>query len=156
MPNGVITSAALEGKEPVETKPAKSGFETMRVDELREIAENFGVEVKESDKKPMILAALAEEGVTFEDYNRLTNAEHEEPEQVVEVKEVTVEKKRVRSEKDVLVKMTRDNYYFETYGKVFTKEHPFAVMSEDEAQQIFDAHDGFTVATPREAAEYYS
>lgn len=156
MSEGVITSAALEGKEPAKATPVKAGFESMKVVELREIARGFGVDVQDTDTKAIVLAALAEEGVTYEDYARLTKAEKVEPE--VEVEEViVVEKpKRQRAANEVIVKMNRDNYHFETFGKTFTKEHPFVVMTEDEAQEIFDHEYGFTLATPREASEYYS
>lgn len=70
---------------------------------------------------------------------------------------VTVRKPRGRSTPtDILVKMDRQNPHYEVCGKVFTKDHPFVLMSEVEAQRIFDTEHGFRVATPREASEYYS
>jgi hypothetical protein len=58
---------------------------------------------------------------------------------------------------EVLVKMERENYTYEIYGHMFTKEHPYIAMSSEDAQLIFD-HDprGFRIATPNEVKEYYS
>lgn len=65
--------------------------------------------------------------------------------------------KRKRPDDDqVLVKMERQNPHYEVAGKIFTREHPFVLMSEDEADQIFMLEEGFRLATGREAAEYYS
>lgn len=69
---------------------------------------------------------------------------------------MTTRKRRRPPTNDILVKMDRQNSYYEVRGKVFTREHPFVLLSEDEAQAIFDTEWGFRVATPREAAEYYS
>jgi len=70
--------------------------------------------------------------------------------------EVIITRKRRPKTNDILVKMNRQNSYFEVAGKVFTKDHPFVLCTEDEAQRIFDTEVGFHIATPREAAEYYS
>lgn len=71
--------------------------------------------------------------------------------------EVVITRRRTKPRSnDILVKMNRQNSYFEIAGKVFTREHPFVLCTEEEAQAIFDAEWGFHVATPREAAEYYS
>jgi len=73
----------------------------------------------------------------------------------VEDSVVVPRRKRPRST-DILVKMDRNNPHYEVVGKIFTRDHPFVLMTEDEAQDIFDIDNGFRVATPREAAEYYS
>lgn len=137
-------------------------FESMKVDELRRVADQFGVDLQGANTKVDILAVIAAEGVQYEDYEALNNIEKVDPaelldtERVLVVEEVEVPKKRTRQPGEVLVKMVRDNYHFEIFGKTFTKEHPFVVMTEDEAQKIFDVEEGFVLAQPREAAEYYS
>jgi hypothetical protein len=52
--------------------------------------------------------------------------------------------------------MDRQNPSYSTYGYVFTQEHPFIAMTEDDAQRIFDNEMGFRPATPREAQEFYN
>lgn len=130
-------------------------------------------------------AAFAEEGVTWDIYqkekSRLAAIEEERAEaeraaleaeaahlqsviksDYAKEKLEEIESPRSRTRKgnrrpeDVLVKMDRRNPHYEVNGKVFTKEHPFVVMSEREADQIFMMEEGFRLATGREAAEYYS
>ena len=62
----------------------------------------------------------------------------------------------MKTENTVLVKMERSNFSYQTLGYSFTSEHPFVAMSESDAQRIFDTQDGFRLATPREAQEYYN
>jgi hypothetical protein len=52
--------------------------------------------------------------------------------------------------------MTRQNGTYEVRGHKFTKVHPFLPVSEDDANYILDNIEGFKIATPREAEEYYS
>lgn len=136
-------------------------FDTMKPDELMKVAEAFGVDVPadQRKKKELIIAALTEEGVDYAQYLKFVKPE------VVEVIEPPVsnpepvEKKVVRAappERQLLVKMERANIRFDVHGKTFTKEHPFVLCTEDEAQAIFDTEAGFRPATPREAQEYYS
>lgn len=131
-------------------------LETMKVAELREVADAFGVDTTdESGKalsKKLLLAALAEEGVTSEEYAKFEDAEKVD----VEVDE-PAPKKKVSSGPDILVKMNRANGTFEIKGHRFTREHPYIAMSQEEAQEIFDYDPrGFTIATPAQVQEYYS
>jgi hypothetical protein len=59
-------------------------------------------------------------------------------------------------ENSVLVKMERNNHSYQAIGYSFSQEHPFVAMPESEAQNIFDTEEGFRLATPREAQEYYA
>ena len=52
--------------------------------------------------------------------------------------------------------MTRDNYSYDTLGYTFTKEHPFVAMKEEEAQEVFDREEGFRLANPKEAQDFYN
>lgn len=65
----------------------------------------------------------------------------------------------VQFNKMVLLKMERKNGTFEILGRKFTREQPFQVMTEDEAQAIIDAAStmggGFRIATPSEAKSYF-
>lgn len=132
-------------------------FDTMKVGELRGVAQMFGVDLEGVSGKPAILTRLDEEGITFDSYEAFQNAEAVKPE---DLGHDSVRKfgKGGPPSKDnlVLVKMDRNNYTYEANGYVFTKEHPFVAMTEEEAQHIFDFEDGFRLATPREVKEYYS
>jgi hypothetical protein len=131
-------------------------FESMKKPELVAIAEEFGVELQPKATSQEIIAELADEGITWAHYQTF-QGEQELPETPVVVKSEPKEPvKRVKRPDDIIVKMNRGNFHFEVFGKTFTKEHPFAVCTPDEAQAIIDAEDGFSVASPREAAEYYS
>jgi hypothetical protein len=63
--------------------------------------------------------------------------------------------KKEQPKDSVLVRMTRSNFRYDIMGQTFTKDHQFAVMSESDAQEIFDKEDGFRIATPKEAQEFY-
>ncbi len=47
-------------------------FETLKISELKKIAEDFGVETEQSKNKTDVIAALAEEGVTWAVYQKTT------------------------------------------------------------------------------------
>lgn len=137
-------------------------FEDLKKDELLEIAEAFAVDVNQSDTKKVIAAALVEEGVTPEQVEKFRVKEEDAQEandtvQEQDEAEVADEpKQRVQSDgKEVVVKMERKNLRFDAGGYTFRREHPYAVMTEEEAQRIFDMHDGFRLANPREVEDYY-
>lgn len=159
-------------------------FNQMKRDELFELAtENFAVDVDENANKARIIAALAENGVTWEmakvtDTNAAAyeakNLEKQQPAEgvitsastkgtpeavtletedaVVNVVEVEVPEPVAPSV--VLVKMERENPRYDIRGHKFTRENPFALVREDDADYIL-AQEGFKVASPREAKEYY-
>jgi hypothetical protein len=129
-------------------------FETLKVSDLKKIAEDFGVDIDSLKNKTDIIAALSEEGVTWAVYQKTVAILEEETEDMADLTVVKNEKKE-QSEEDVLVKMERDNFHYDILGFSFTKEHPFVAMSKDKAQQIFDKEDGFRLATPTEVQDYY-
>jgi hypothetical protein len=132
-------------------------FETLKIAELREIAESFAVETDGLKNKANIIAALAEEGVTWAVYQKTLNTIKEASEDAFQTEEILprLDPKSVDSEDTVLVRMTRENFRYDILGFTFTKEHPFVAMSEDKAQEIFDKEEGFRLATPKEVQEYY-
>lgn len=137
-------------------KGENMSFETLKVSELKKIAEDFAVETDGLKNKADIIAALAEEGVTWAVYQKtIKDIEDSVEEEGYEVlpkfdpsKEQDVDK--------VLVRMTRDNFRYDIMGYTFTKDHPFVAMSEEKAQEIFDREEGFRLATPKEVQEYYN
>ncbi len=129
-------------------------FDTLKVAELKQIAEDFAVDLKEASGKKDIIAALAEEGVTWAIYQKAKGIEEEEKEMNETLTKAAP--KAVNKEDMVLVKMVRPNFSYETNGHRFTKEHPFVAMDKDTAQAIFDKEEGFVMATPAEVQEFYS
>lgn len=126
-------------------------FATMKIAELRKVAEEFGVDLNQASGKVEILKCLEEEGVTYDNwklvYGTPADAPVREP-----VKTVVV----TSGGDTILVKMTRPNPHYETFGYTFTKEHPYVAMSASDAQRIFDVEKwGFEIATPSEVQNYY-
>ena len=137
-------------------------FDTLKVAELKEIAEEFAVDLDGATKKADVIKALGEFGVTWEDYEA-SLARREEAIQTAEKmfekpNTPKPEKKSFRPTAElVLVKMDRADPMYEANGFTFTREHPFVPMTEDQAMDLFDLEpEGFRFATPREAQEYYS
>ena len=129
-------------------------FETMKVAELKKIAEDFAVDTEGLKNKADIIAALSEEGVTFAIYAKTLDVKEDEAEMSEE--EVLPKPDKTQSKDNVLVRMTRANFRYDIMGYTFTKDHPFVAMKEEDAQKIFDVEEGFRLATPREAQEFYN
>jgi hypothetical protein len=131
-------------------------FTDLKVTELRKVADSFAIDTSELKTKQEIIAILEEEGISYQMYAKFDNAEKED------IKIPEIEKKKRENEimsktaNQVLVKMERNNHSYQVGFHVFTQEHPFLAMSETEAQKIFDTEQGFRLATPREAQEYYA
>ncbi len=130
-------------------------FETLKVKELKKIAEDFAVDTDGLKNKADIIAALSEEGVTWSVYNSTLKNIEEAKEEAPEVLPKFDPSKEISSE-EVLVRMTRNNFRYDIMGKTFTKEHPFVAMSKEDAQRIFDKEEGFRLATPVEVREFYN
>jgi hypothetical protein len=130
-------------------------FSDLKISELKKAAESFGVDLDGSKTKTEIVALLEEEGITYQMYDKFTNVEKEEIE-IPETEKKQREKKIMKTENSVLVKMERMNHSYQAMGYTFTQEHPFVAMSESEAQNIFDTQPGFRIATPREAQDFYA
>jgi hypothetical protein len=103
-----------------------------------------------------IIAALAEEGVTWSVYNSTIKKIEEETEEMSIEVLPKFDPKAAQPADTVLVRMTRENFRYDIMGITFTKEHPFIAMSNEAAQAIFDKEEGFRLATPREVQEYYN
>lgn len=129
-------------------------FETLKISELKKIAEDFGVDVDDLKTKKDLIAALSEEGVTWSVYEK-TIKDIDDNKEEVEVIEKFDPKKELDKD-SVLVRMDRANFRYDIMGYTFTKEHPFVAMKEEDAQAIFDKEEGFRIATPREVQEFYN
>jgi len=129
-------------------------FTDLKITELRKIADQFGVESSAAKTKNELVALLEEEGVTYQMYAKFDNSEKQD----IEVPEVEKKKreKLSKNENTILVRMVRGNYSYQAMGYTFSQEHPFVAMPESDAQRLFDTQEGFRIATPREAQEYYN
>jgi hypothetical protein len=116
-------------------------FETLKVSELKQIAEDFAVTTDGLKNKADIIAALSEEGVTWSVYQQTLKNIDENLEEIPEVAP-KFDPKAELSEDTVLVRMTRANYRF-------------VAMKREKAQWIFDKEAGFRLATPKEVQEFY-
>ena len=128
-------------------------FTDLKITELRKVAESFGIDASDAKTKNQVVALLEEEGISYQMYTQFNNVEKQE----IEVPEIEKKKREKvsKSENSILVRMVRDNYSYMAMGQTFSQEHPFVVMSESDAQRLFDTQPGFRPATPREAQEYY-
>ena len=128
-------------------------FDTLKVAELKIIATDFAVDTEGLKNKKDIIAALAEEGVTWSVYQSTVEAIEKDTEEIEVLPKFDP---KAQPEDTLLVRMTRDNYRYDIHGYTFTKDHPFVAMSEDDAQKIFDTEEGFRLATPKEVQDFYS
>ena len=126
-------------------------FLDLKIGELKKVADSFGVDASGIKTKQEIAALLEEEGISYSMYDKFSNAEQVD----IKVPEKK-EKKIMKAGTTMLVKMERENQSYQAMGHTFTQEHPFVAMPEDDAQRIFDTQEGFRLATPREAQEYYN
>ena len=127
-------------------------FDTLKVAELKVIAEDFAVDTEGLKNKKDIIAALSEEGVSWSVYQK-TKQEIEDNLEEIEIIP-RLDPKKVDAD-SILVRMTRENYRYDIHGHTFTKEHPFVAMPEEDAQKIFDTEEGSRLATPKEVQDFY-
>jgi len=130
-------------------------FDTLKVAELKKIAEDFAVDTNGLKNKADVIAALAEEGVSWSVYQQ-TIKKMDDEEDISQEVLPKFDPKKQNPDDTVLVRMTRANFRYDILGQTFTKEHPFVAMHKDTAQLIFDKEDGFRLATPKEVQEFYS
>lgn len=130
-------------------------FETLKVAEIKKIAEDFAVDTENLKNKGDVIAALSEEGVTWAVYEATLKKDEDEALVLQEDIVPKFDPKKDLAEDMMLVRMTRDNYRYDIMGHTFTKEHPFVAMKDKDAQAIFDKEEGFRLANPKEVQDYY-
>jgi Holliday junction resolvase len=128
-------------------------FDTLTVAELKEIATEFAVDTEGLKNKKDVIAAMAEEGVTYSVYQKTMQAVEEATEEIEILPKFDP---KAQAEDTILVRMTRENMRYDIMGHTFTKTHPFVAMSEEDAQKIFDTEEGFRLATPKEVQDFYN
>lgn len=126
-------------------------------DELVALAPEFAVELKAGMTKAAIVKEYDENGVTAELINSLRAPVEEEPvEAPLELEEVSAEEPEEEEEELTLVRMTRTNGTYQIRGYTFRRDHPFALVKEEDADYLIEVDGGFRMASPKEAREYYS
>lgn len=130
-------------------------FDTLKKDALLKIAEDFAVEVGEKTTREEIIAALAEDGVTWEMVKAEESRQEEAEQAAAEAAEEAERKAAVVEGPTALLRMNRDNFSFQIRGYTFTKSHPFAVVDDENARWIVKHVEGFRYASPEEVEEFY-
>ena len=127
-------------------------FDSLKINELKKVADTFGIELPEKATKQSVILSLQDEGITYDMYAKFSGAEKQD----VEVEAKPAKKVKLDKQNSILVRMDRENPSYSTQGYTFTQDHPFMAMSEEDAQRIFDTEIGFRPATPKEAQEFYN
>lgn len=153
-------------------------FQQLKVDELKELAEFYTVDVKVADEdhgptKKELLAALAEEEVSKEDYETFVKAKETGKDKSKEQKIEEARAAAAEADEDedepvaapepepvdtsdwVLVKMERKNGTFQTGDFTFTKAHPFRSVPPEVAKYLIQKIHGFRLAMADEVTDYY-
>lgn len=142
-------------------------FKNLEKSELVTVAETFGVDIDGRWKEDRIIEAILEEGVTFpmwEDAVSSASPDNVEINLGLDDNDETEPEKapvatpaRFKSRNAMeLLKMERWNPSYSIIGYTFTTEHPFALVKPDEADWIMSHEEGFRLATPQEAEEFYA
>lgn len=131
-------------------------FNNLKLAELKEVADSFGVDTPTKVTKNDLILLLEEEGISYQMYDKFANVEKEE----IKAEVGQPARLDLTKENTMLVRMDRENFSYQigtAQGAItFTKEHPYVAVPESVAQSIFDSHQGFRPATPREVQEFYS
>lgn len=136
-------------------------FKDLTVAELEAVAEQFAVDLKTNMRKPAIIKEIEENGVTFDMYQALLEPAEEaiEDEDIDVVVAPVTPQPAVEEEDDdadyVVVKMTRTNFTYQVRGYRFTRQHPYALVKEEDADYLIERDGGFRMASPREVREFY-
>lgn len=151
----------------------KKSFNDLNRAELVAAAEFYGSTTEGTVAE--LRAALAEDGVEWKLYEKDFGLVDQSTVNVIksndvaptrEVTEVTVpvveevvvteETNPVLPQGDkFLVKMNRDNPYFEFGNYKFSAEKPFQIMTAEDAERILTQEEGFAQATPFEYREFF-
>lgn len=139
-------------------------FTDMSKAELEVVADTFGVDVDGRWGDQRIIAEILNDGITWEMWEEanasvipeLVEERVPEPEPEPEPESKSDTTTRFKSRNSVeLLKMERWNPTFNILGYRFEREHPFVLVKPEDAQWIMSHEQGFRIATPEEAKEFY-
>lgn len=127
--------------------------------ELEDKAVEIGLDIPEGATKKELEAFLDDAGVVEEDFaveeEAAVEPDADESEETESAPVVEEEPDEQVKREDVLVKMDRQNVYYGTRWGEFSRQHPFKVLSWEDAKALMDNETGFRLANPSEAEEYY-
>src|SRR6476646_3841656 len=166
MSTNVIVTAALEKKP--------KSFKDLKKEQLVAAAEYFGTESEGNVES--LRADLADGGITWAMYhnvfidpdNPIAEAVTPDEPAKVDVEDwtdaqegetvtvTTAPAVPVLTQEKYLIKMVRENPYFEFKKYKFTQEKPYALMDAKDAQEILSTERDFRQAFPDELQEFYS
>ena len=135
-------------------------FNTLKKEQLKAVADGFGVEVAESATVADLKSALADADYIEWD-QAVTLLKQEGLWTEADDKKESERKEEARAAKeaepkDTLIKMRRGNRSYEIMGYRFTQDSPYALTTAADAEAITDLDpEGFHYATPKEAIEFY-
>jgi len=120
-------------------------FAKMNKDTLTKVADFFDILIDPTDGVKEIRLKLEDEGKTYDMWKKFNDPEQEknEPSGIA------------FNQKNLLLKMTRQNPTFETYGYRFTRESPYRAVPAEDAEKIMSEHEGFVIATPSEVKSFF-
>lgn len=114
--------------------------------ELLKLAAKADVQLDGSEVNKEIVEKLKASNVSYDYYKKV----------ILDARDEEQEDEPLFDKNTVLLKMERKNPSLEAFGHRFTREHPYALVDEDTAQQIIDSYEGFRLASPAEARAFYS
>lgn len=146
-------------------------FQSLKVDELKDVAEFFAVDVEASDPehgptKKELQAALAsgDEPVTWDDYNEIylpakesgQDRVHNDAPELTELPQPEVEEVEEEDDSDkVLVRFIGKNPRRDEQGLTWTQKHPFHSVEEDKAEKLVRTG-RYRLALPSEVKDFYN
>lgn len=144
------------------------GFSNLDLPTLHTVADFFGVDQADSIEEQV--ANFAEDNVTYADYCEAFKIplpedyvdedapvvlDEEEGETPVKTPITAERHQSLQPQEEYLIKMTRENPYFEVGKYRFTQEHPYAIMDARTAQLVLSKEEGFRQAFPDELRDFY-
>lgn len=114
--------------------------------QLEALAEKADLELDGTETNKQIVAKLKDNNISYDFYKKV----------ILDEENSEDESSPLFTNSPLLLKMDRKNPSFQAHGHVFTREHPYVLVSEEEAQRIIDDFEGFRLAAPAEAKAFYS
>ena len=140
-------------------------FTDLENEELVAVAQFFSVDLPaelpktKAAQKKVLVAALesGDEPVTWDDYETVYLPQKPKTPEDLAAEKLAAEKVEAEKVRDTLVKMQgRASFVLGGSQVRFTHDHPFAVVTKEEAVYLTSNYEGFSYATPQEAADYYA
>jgi hypothetical protein len=130
-------------------------LQNLKIDELQLAAKYFGVDTEPGDNKKQLLERLEEDGVSWKMYREAFGTAESKSQPEVSADTPTVQEFSDGPVEKILLKMERENGLFEVRGVKFTRDNPYALVTEEDAEAIINRHEGFRRAHASEVKEYY-